>query len=75
MIWDYSTGIGMFTQFLFWGTMVILAIQPVRMVAIPHEVWYVNPTLAILQQRYARGALTRAEYERMRRILEGTARR
>ena len=61
MIWDYSTGIGILTQLLFWGMMVILAIQPVRMVAIPHEVWYVNPTRAILHRRYAHGALTRAE--------------
>jgi hypothetical protein len=71
MIWDYSTGIGVVTQFLFWGMMVILAIEPVRMVAIPHEVWYVNPTLAILHRRYARSALTHAEYEH---ALEGMVR-
>lgn len=72
MIWDYSTGIDIMNQLLFWGMMVILAIQPARMVAIPHEVWYMNPTRTILQRGYARGALTHAEYEH---VLESIARR
>ena len=72
MIWDYSTGISIVTQFLFWGMMVILAIQPVRMAAIPHQVWCMNPTRAILHRRYARGALTHVEYEH---ALEAVARR
>lgn len=69
MIWDYSTGINIVTQFLFWGMMVVLATQPVRMAAIPHQTWYVNPTRAILQRRCARGALTRVEYEHALKVV------
>ena len=75
MIWDYSIGIGIVTQLLFWGVMVILAARPWSMTALPHEIREVDARLVILRQRSARGALTRAEYEHVRRILEGAAQR
>ena len=75
MIWDYSTGIGIVTQLLFWGVMVILTVRPWRMATLPHEIRDVDARLAILRQRTARGALRRAEYEHVRRILEGAAQR
>lgn len=75
MIWDFSIGIGIVTQLLLWGVMVMLAARPWSMAALPHEIRYVDARLAILRQRAARGALTRAEYEHVRRIPEGAARR
>jgi uncharacterized membrane protein len=75
MFWDYSTGIGIVTQLLFWGVMVILAARPWSMAALPHEIRYIDARLAILRQRSARGALTRAEYEHVRRIQEGAVQR
>ena len=75
MIWDYNTGIGIATQLLFWGVMVILAARPWSMAASPHESQYVDARLAIRRQRSAHDARTRAEHEHVRRSLEGAIRR
>lgn len=59
-------GIGLLWSLIFWGGIVFLAVWAVRTLAARGGEAPRRDPLTILKERYARGELTREQYEQMR---------
>ena len=57
-------------QVLFWGVVIFLVIQLFRRPR-THSHHSASPALSILEERYARGEISREEYLERRAVLEG----
>jgi len=70
--------IGGLVMLLFWGIVIVLAVWVIRALTRPERDRGVggpstlqeNSAIEILKQRYARGEISREEYQNMRRDLE-----
>ena len=77
MMWEHTggwgmgwVGIGLVHMLVFWGVIVFVIFALVKLLAgSPRENDEHRRPLDILKERYARGDIDQAEYERMRREL------
>lgn len=62
-------GIGLLWSLIFWGAIVFLIVWGVRTLTSRREERPPHDPLTILKERYARGEITREQYEQMRQDL------
>ncbi|MFN3974143.1 MAG: SHOCT domain-containing protein [Dehalococcoidia bacterium] len=62
-------GIGLLWSLIFWGAIVFLIVWGVRTLTSRREERPSQDPLTILKERYARGEITREQYEQMRQDL------
>lgn len=63
--------LGAAAQILFWGVVIFLVIQLFRRAG-SHPPHSGSHALRILEERYARGEISREEYQERRAVLEGS---
>lgn len=66
--WGWGMGLGWLFMILFWGLVLFGAVSLFRVLSGGRRPG--RSALEILQQRYARGEISRDEYEQMRRDLQ-----
>ncbi|MFC2062514.1 SHOCT domain-containing protein [Chloroflexota bacterium] len=64
--WMWFGGIGMF---LFWGGLVALAVWGITRLTKQDVPEKTNPALTLVKERYAKGEITREEFEQMKKAL------
>ena len=76
-MWGWAHGSGwwmVFAGLLFWGSIIALVVWAIRRVTDdrPHDVWYRHHKrpMEFLKERYARGEISKEEYDRIKRDLE-----
>ena len=67
--WGLGMGIGGLAMLAFWGALIVGVFLLVRGLGGGHRRWEDSP-MEVLKRRYAKGEITREEYEQMRKDLE-----
>ena len=67
--WGLGMGIGGLAMLAFWGALIVGIFLLVRGLGGGHGRWEDSP-MEVLKRRYAKGEITREEYEQMRKDLE-----
>jgi putative membrane protein len=72
-MWGVGGAVMMLMMVVFWGLVIASLVLGIRWLARPGQPGRPDRALDILRERYARGDLTREEFEARRRDLEGRA--
>ena len=74
-MWDWSAGMGWWTGFgviwmvLFWGAIIALIVWAVKKLTSGSDSNRKNDALDIARERYARGDISREEFEQIKKTL------